>query len=254
MLIALFTLLATVVFGSGDASPFIIPKVEKRIKQTVTDKERKDEMLATIKAYKKEWKALQKVEKKQAKAIHKMNKDRNTDHQALVDAFEKSRDQRYELHKKLIDGRLKAQEILTSEEWESIMTKALDVKPKQGKKMDKAEAKAGMRQDKKLTAIAEEIEAAFADPAKRKKANEDLEKFEESLTEYLVEFQEYPSRAIEVMRDGRASREEIAEVVESLEDYRGQVHGSFLTLRKDLVVLSTEEEWPKIAKALGKFF
>ncbi len=99
-------------------------------------------MLATQKAYKKEWKALQKVEKKQTKAIRKMNKDRNTDHQALADAFQQSRGQRQELQQKLIDGRLAAQELLTFEEWESIMSQALDVKPKQAKKMDKADAKA----------------------------------------------------------------------------------------------------------------
>ena len=53
MLIALFSMLAIAIFGSGE-SPFLIPKVDKKIKKVVVDDERKTEILAIMKGYKKE--------------------------------------------------------------------------------------------------------------------------------------------------------------------------------------------------------
>ena len=71
MLIALFSMLAIAVFGSGE-SPFLIPKVDKKIKKVVVDKDRKKEILAVMKDYKKEWKILAKTKKKQAKNFKKL--------------------------------------------------------------------------------------------------------------------------------------------------------------------------------------
>jgi len=253
MLIALFGLLALALFGGGQESPFVIPKAEKWVKQEITDKERRSEMLAMMKAYKKDWKALQKTEKKQGKELTRLVKDRRVDEAELKAIMEKAAAQRKEMERRLVEGRLKAQEIITPEEWESIMDRALDVKPKKTRKMDKADAKAQLRQDKQLMAIGEDIESAFKDSAERKEAKASLDRFEEDLSTLLVTSQDYPEKVIESLKNGEATREELILLVEELEEIHRQVNTSFLALRGDLRKLSTEENWPKLAKALAKF-
>ncbi len=252
MLIALFTMLAMAIFGSED-SPFLIPKIEKKIKHTITDKDRKKEILAVMKDYKKDWKALGKTKKKQVKSFGKLNKDRNADPQVLLDLFETSRQQRAEQNNKLINGRIKVAGLIKQEEWDNLMKGVLEVKPKTTKKLTKAEAKTLLKQDKKLMAIGDEIEAAFTDSAKREEATKYLLQFEENIAELLAGSQELNYKDQEVLRNREASSEEIARVIQKLENFRTNVHQSYLDLRKKLVELSTEENWPALAKALGKF-
>ena len=206
MLIALFTMLAMAIFGSED-SPFLIPKIEKKIKHTITDKDRKKEILAVMKDYKKEWKALGKTKKKQAKSFGKLNKDRNADPQVLLDLFETSRKQRDELNNKLIEGRIKVAGLIIEKEWNVLMADVLEVKPKTAKKLTKAEAKTLLKQDEKIIAIGDEIEAAFTDSAKKKEVTKYLLQFEDDIIELLVGSQELTFKDQEVLRNREASKE-----------------------------------------------
>ena len=252
MLIALFTLLFTVVFGTSE-SPFILPKAEKTIKKNIEDKDRREEILTIMKNYKKEWKALEKTKKQQAKSLSKLNKDRNTDTEALAELLRTSRKQREKLNSKLIDGRIKIAGMIKQEEWDEIMKGVIIIKPKTEKKLTKAETKTLLRKDKKIAAIREEIEAAFRDTVKRKEVSEYLLRFEEDITDLITENNTFTYKDQDVLRDQAATREEVAEVIQRLEDFREKVHHSFLDLRKNLVSLSTEENWPELSKALEKF-
>ena len=252
MLIGLFTLLAALFFGPEE-SPFILPKAEKKVKKMVLDKERKKEVLAIMKDYKKEWKALNKTKKKQTKTIAKLNKDRSADQKQLEELFEAFRDQRMELNNKLIDGRLKAAEIIEQDEWDNIMADVKVPKPKVEKKLTKAEAKAKIKQDKKIQAIGDEVEAAFSDPGKREQATKYLLEFENNIVELLTTANNFNYKDQKALHSRDASREEILEVVEKLEDFRAKTHQSYLSLRQNLVKLSSDDDWPKLAKALNKF-
>ena len=252
MLIGLFTLL-TILLGGGDATPFILPKAEKVVKQTVEDSDRKKDILAEVKIYTKEWKKLQKTKKKQAKAISKMNKDYSADHQAIADEFQKYRDERKRLSANLTMFRLTVQEMFTEQEWSAIIDQAVNLKPKKEKKLNKAQAKELVTQDKQIGVIESEIEAAFDNSEKRELAKKDLLAFEDDMANLLVENQSYTSTVVEVMKDQQVSQEEIEEVTNLQEKIRAEAHASFLELRKNLVEISTEDNWPKLAKALGKF-
>ena len=252
MLIGLFTLLS-ILLGGGNATPFILPKAEKVVKQTVEDSDRKKDILAEVKIYTKEWKKLQKTKKKQAKAISKVNKDYSADHQVIADEFQKYRDERKRLSADLTQFRLTVQEMFTEQEWSVIMDQAVNLKLKKEKKLNKAQAKEHVKQDKQIAAIESEIEAVFTDPEKLKKVRNDLEVFEDAMADLIVENQSYTSTVVEVMNDQQASQEEIEAVISLQEQIRAGAHDAFLELRKNLVEISTEDNWPKLAKALGKF-
>lgn len=252
MLIALFTALITILSG-GQESPYVIPKVQKYVKQEIQDKDRKAEVLSVLKGYEKEWKKLEKARKKQAKALAKMNKDFNSNEDDMSALMEAARAKRLALKDKLVDSRLTIQELITDEEWEAIVAKGTETKPKQEKKLSKADAKAQLEQDKLLTSIAEEIESSFTDQDDREQANEYLTAFEENITTLLVASQDYPREARELLQNRTASRDDIEKVVTKEEGLRSEVHASFLELRKNLRSLSSENNWSKLSKALGKF-
>ena len=254
MLVALISILVASLFGSGGSSPYLHPNVEKVIKKSIEDADRKKEALAIARGYKKEWKALKKIEKKQAKSISKMNRDPNVEAEVLAEAFQQSRGQRKDLHLQLITARVKIQNLVTDEEWDAGIDKILDIKPKAAKKLDKAEAKAQIHQNKKIAAVRKDIEAVFTDPAKKGQVEQSFLRFEDDLTNLLVESQSITYKDLEILRDRQASSEDLQAVADHLEELTARVHASYLDLRQDLISLSSEDTWPKLAKALGKFF
>lgn len=251
MLIGLLTLLFTVVLGN-DGSPFVLPKAEKTVKHVLADSENKKEILAEMKTFKKQWKKLQKTKKRQAKGIVKLNKDFYVNQQLIDDRFRKYRTERGPLKEQLTNLRLAVQGKFTSEEWAQLMARAINPDRKTTKKMNKAEAKAEMRRNKQLTAIADEIEAAFEDPEAIEEVKQDIETFEDSMADLLVGGQGYLDQLVEVMENQDATREELQALVDREEEIRVGAHNSFLTLRSNLIELSNESHWPKLAKPLNK--
>ena len=69
----------------------------------------------------------------------------------------------------------------------------------------------------------------------------------------LVRNQDYLPDLIEVMEDQGATKAELIAIANQEEQIRAAGRESFLTLRKNLVDLSNENDWPKLARALGKF-
>ncbi len=251
MLIGLFIILSTVLGGSPE-DPFILPNAEKIVKSSIEDTDRNKEAMVAMKSFSKDWEKLQNVKKKQAKALSKLNQDRATNPQEIADIFKNYRSERRIVKDQLIEFRLNIQDLMTDEEWVTLINQIEDVKPKKARKQEKAELKDNLKKDKNFLAIENEIQAAFSDPEKIEEVKKDLNKFEDDLTNLLFVIQEEPANLIEVMRTRSASREVLTEVITKQEDYRSKVHASYLVLREELVQLSTEDNWSKIAKALNK--
>lgn len=251
MFIVLFTILLTVLGGSTE-DPFILPNAQKLVKNAVEDPDRNKEAMIAMKSFSKDWKKLQKLQKKQTKALAKINKDLSADPMVIADLFKKYRSERTIVKNQLIDFRLNIQDLMTEEEWVVITDQVENVKTKKAKKKEKAELKSNIKKDKIFLAIENEIQAAFSDPEKIEEVKKDLEKFEDDLANLLFVVQEEPTNLIEVMRKKSSSRDELIEVIIKQEDYRSKVHASYLVLREELVQLSTEDNWSKVAKALNK--
>jgi len=251
MLIGTFTLIMALL--GGNDSPFVLPKAEKTVKQIIVDSDKKKEILAEMKVYSKEWKKLQKTKKKQAKAIAKLNKDYSVDQQLMTDGFRIYLEEREPIISDLNQFRLSVQDKFSQEEWGQLMDRAINISPKKTKKLDKTKAKAEISQNKQIAAIASEIQSAFSDPAKIESADEYFLAFEDAMAEMLVKNQDYLPDLIEVMEDQGATKAELTAIANQEEQIRAAGRESFLTLRKNLVDLSNENDWPKLAKALGKF-
>jgi len=229
-----------------------LPKAEKVVQQTIEEPARKDQAVLAMKSYSKEWKKLLKTRKKQAKGISKLNKDRSADPRAIADLFENYRSERRVVKDQLIEFRLNIQDLMTDAEWVTLIDQVEDIKPKKANKQEKAQLKSNLKKDKNFLAIESEIQAAFSDPEKIEEVKIDLDKFEDDLTNLLFETQEGPVQVVEIMRNRNATKDQLTEVIMKQEDYRAKAHASFLELRTNLVEISTDDNWSKIAKALNK--
>ena len=252
MLIGLFTLIFTVLLGSAD-SPFIIPEAEKAITQTITEKERKKEIKALLKSYNKEFKALKKYEKQTGKSIVQLIKDRSVTSASISEEFDKVMANREDFNRALTSGRLLIQEKINPDEWEEILNKIQDVKPKKLKKQNKSEIKSKLQLEKSVVAFKQEILDAFEEVSDQDAASKHLDQFEDNLSQLLFEEQHQKDKMIDVMYDGEASRADIEEVVKNFAEFQSNAQQSMLDLRSNLVDLSDEGNWPKLAKALAKF-
>ncbi len=252
MLIGLYTILSLLLRGGGSEEPFILPKAEKVVKQAIEEPARKDQAVLAMKSYSKEWKKLLKTRKKQAKGISKLNKDRSVDSQAIADLFQDYRSKRRGVKDNLISFRLNIQKLMTDEEWAKVIDQLENVKPKKVEKQNKAMLKSQLKQDKKFMAIESEIKAAFSVPKNIEEVQKDLIQFEDDLTDLIFETQEGPAQVVEIMRNRSATKDQLTEVIMKQEEYRAKAHASFLKLRTNLVEVSTDDNWSKIAKALNK--
>jgi len=252
MPIILIIILVSVLSGPNMQDPFVFHKEEKLIKRTIQDPERRKEAVHSMKSYKKDWKKLGKMSKKHAKSFSKLNKDFHADSQDMENLLSEFRMEKIKLKIKLVDIRLEFQQMMTADEWEVLISKIERTSENFEPKKDKNELKTELKKNKILSKIEGEIEAAFTDPQKVAEVREDLDRFEEDLANLLFVLQEEPAALMEVIRNQDATHEELSDIFQRQEDYLIKMQTSYLSLRSELQQLSTEDQWPKIAKALNK--
>jgi hypothetical protein len=252
MLIGL--LLLSIVLGTNDDSPFLNPEMEKVLKEVIVDADRKKEVLSMTKAYKAEWKAFNKQRMKYVKEGKALNRDRSVNKKELENLFAQARGQRREVHQTAIELRLKLQKDLSEEEWSAGIDKILTIDPKKEKKLTKAEAKKKLTQDKLFINFNKKLESILTDPAELNQAQVALNNYENELASWIVDYQSFTYKEIDVLRKQGASREELENAVNQFNIYWEKAHQSFFDFREELLEVGTEENWPKLAKAMEKFY
>jgi malate synthase len=253
MLIGLFTLLYVLVLGTGHESPYIIPKAEKVIVESIKDKNRKNEVKTLNKSFMKQWKALKKKEKEENKKFLKLMKDRNVSADQLIPKFKKSIEAIRSFDQKLGDLRVKVQNIMTDEEWQTAMNAIINQKIKKSKKLNKAEIKDWLKQNKKFIKFADDISASLPDKNKKSECLAALEIFEDETAGLLYENQDQANRVIDIMYSKNAGRDEIASIAKGVEYYKITSGISLITLRSALIASGDDKTWPKLSKSIADF-
>lgn len=250
MIVALLAALFSLFFGSDD-SPFIIPKAEKHIIQVIEDKGRKKEAKAIIKTFNKDWKILKKASKKQTKQIILLNKDFTTEQEQFELVFELAKKERVMHAENLIDTRLKLQALLTEKEWTELIKKTSSFIEKKDKKVSKKEIKAGIKQNKQLTAIRQDILISVSEVYKEE-ATTYFDSFEDALAAHVYANRDYAENLFLLTENKNSSKEDIEVVVMEMEEFRSTIGLSFIELRYNLLKLSDKNDWSKISKSLAK--
>jgi hypothetical protein len=251
MLIALFTMLSILLFGGGE-SPFLVPDAQKLAKKHITDTERKKEVLAVMADYKKEWKALAKTKKKQAKEVSKLISDQTTTTQQILTHFTTYREEREKINALLVESRIKAQQLITEEEWKQIMASSIEKANKKADKTEKSEYKQRLKQTEQMVDL-ENATEKYVPKQKQAKAQRLLDQFESSMADLMYITQNQSQEVLQVIANKESSKRELETMVNQTEDFRAHAHRSFLKLREGLTELTPEENWKYIAKELNKF-
>lgn len=251
MLVATLTLLMTMLFGGGNISAFIVEDLPKEIKSNIDDKERQKEVLAVVKGYEKEFKKSQKELKGVKKELKKLNADRGASKEAIDQKLDEANAIWIGLDSSGISNRREATEMLTEDEWQEIIAKSM---AEFDKKEIKSQEKAYKNFEKKWIGLSNTVLKEISDEDRRAKVEGIFQSFKGDMKRYVDANMNRTVRENEVFADRVASKEELGQALSEIEKSREDLFDSFVDLHFDLVDLTTEEEWKKIAKATNKLF
>ena len=121
------------------------------------------EIRTVVKEAKQDIMFLGKLKKKKLKQLKKMGQSRDIPTQQLLDTFQVYYDARLDMQEKLIDHRLRIQDLLKKDELEQILEPAVLTSEKARKKIEKAEDKDDQKVEKIIGDGEKEIEGQIED-------------------------------------------------------------------------------------------
>ena len=242
------------VFGSGPEAIFIAPDVIKQIKINVEDKDNRSEILDIMKEAKKEIKTFRKNHKENSKHIGKLLSEQNVGSNEINHIFKKDSEQMFELQNFIIDERIRIQNILTDDEWNSILEEAIKPSEKKQKKEEKKNKKE-REQLKELTEeIRKEIRETILDKEKNNKISIAFENFVKEFKDHLKFNQELTYTKNEILKDKNATKEMLLGIYIEQNKIRLKMHNSFNHFFDITKQNTTEDEWDDMKKDIKAFF
>ena len=249
MLIALFTMLSSLIFG-GPADAFYIDKIEKEVYKYVDDKDRKKDLKAEFKAYTKAAKVFDKKLKKHIKELKKKNLDKKTSKQWYVDFFDQLLADRKEQQTLYMDGRIRMQQIITDDEWAEIMKTSAAAATKVDEKEQK---KAAKKKDKDPEEIQEEdVKEMFPSVLETKKVLDALNNYQKASHEIEKEYDNINIISNKNLVNKNITKEEMQKLTVKLNNLRAEMYKEYVVLWMTLKEVTNDEEWASIIKKFNK--
>ena len=241
----IFTLLS-----DGQIEIFYIDDLEKGVKEYVLDKDRKEEIQDSLKSFTKTVKSFYKTREDQVKALKKKNLEQSTTEKWFKNFFMERMDERRNLQAYTINMRYNLQQKITADEWGKIMGMSwADV----AKDEAKAKKKALKNKDK---SIFRNVEKTINENVNEKEKLElilsALNTYEKKNNELVTAYEEMDVKAGTFLADQNASKEQMKQYCEGLNDLRKNYYNSYLNFYFDLRSNSSEDEWQTIIKELNK--
>jgi hypothetical protein len=157
---------------------------------------------------------------------------------------------RIKLQSSFITGRLRLQEVITQEEWDKIMEMTIkDAEKLVEKKKKKREKKEGKSS---YQLVSNTLKETIAPGEKLTLALESLEDFKEKHIEIKESYEDLFAGKEDVITNRKATKEEMLEICNVLNQLRESLKDSYLKLLFDLKENTTEKEWSRIIKDLNK--
>lgn len=251
MLVASLSLLIGMLLGGGNISAFVIEDFPKEVKTNINDKERQKEVISSFKPYEKEFKKVQKDLNKSKKEMKKLNLDRNASSEDIQEILDDANLAWKGIQTTGVQNRLKTVEMLSDEEWELIIAKSLE---EFDKKEIKKQEKAYKEFEKNFAKLQSTIEKEISDVDHKTKILATLDTFKSDMKNYVDANMNKTIRELDEFGRKDASEEELNEALSTIDDAREQFFDGIVKLHFDLVELTTDEEWTKIAKSVNKIF
>lgn len=254
MLIALAFAMISSIFGGGPEEIFEVPKLEKQIKANVEDKDRKNQLLTLIKSAKKEINTFNKSRKKDMKTMKKANPSKEVSMTIMAELYKAYHDKRLSLQSSMLAKRLEFQDIMTQDEWNNVIEKAVFPSDKAIKSLNKSDTKELEQIDKVFAEVKETIEKNIAELGPREHVLTELHVFENTMIEFIAEGQELNYQDSELVRKRTATADELKNLYMRQNDLRLKGALEYFTFREVTMENTTDKEWKDIEAELKIFF
>jgi hypothetical protein len=240
-------LLALFLLVSGQETFMLNPEMEKSIKTTVKDKERKHQIDQILKEIKQDQKLfLKKTQKPSLKKLEELNLEYTStaeDYQVVLNSYFTDLGV---LQNKYLDKELQIRSLTKEEEWNKIMEMVIE-KPNKEKHKKEIDKMCNQMHSNLLKAVEKNI----TDTISLKKARLLLEDYKTSsitISEKLLNASYKQNEAIRLYDTPRANFELLRlELLNSRKEYMSFV----VAMRFQLKVLTPKENWKNVAKAIN---
>jgi hypothetical protein len=251
MIVASLTLLIGMLLGGGNVPAFVVEDFPKEIKTHVVDKERQKEILNITKPYEKEFKSVQKDLNKSKKKMKKLHLDREASSDDIGQILDEASDSWQAIQTTGFQNRTEALKILTEEEWELIIAKSIE---EFDKKEIKKQEKAYKEFEKNFEKLELTVEKEITDIDRQEQIKATFASFKKDMENYVDANKNRTIKELHAFADMNATQEELKEAMSTIDQARDQFFDGVVKLHFDLVELTTDEEWSKIAKSVNKIF
>lgn len=250
--VLLFTLLIKLM-GTAD-EVFTIPKLKKEIRTHVSDKVRKNSLLLIVKEAKKKNKGFIKATDKDKKKLKKLMASGENEIQEIETLLKNNHNKRKKLQNYNLEKRLDMQNLMTDEEWEQVIEKAVSPSKKREKKTDKEEKKVKDAIDKLLEKTEKSILKNIEDSTNRDHVLKAFRDFSNALKEQVSKGLENNYQNNKIVRKRTATREELEEVYGQQNELRENLNVEFTDIYNILYEHTNKKERKSIKKELNKMF
>ncbi len=244
MLTATLLSLIYVLLTGGHRSPFITPKLSKRVKKNVKDATKKKKVLAVI----KDTNAAQARFDNRLKSYHKMLSslvgDKGMTKREFADIFKGLLSDHSQLQKQIIDARIIMLNDLTPEEFDTCVDK--DYQPSK-KAFAKTTKKLSAHLDHLVTAAKKAIEEQSA----QKEVIASINAFRKSSAALVEAMSKMDVRDYEAIGRYEATRKDLLEITEANNELRINLYKAFIDLHQNLAKATSDKQWKAATKALN---
>ena len=254
MLIALAIGMISRLFGGGPEDIFQVPKLEKEIKTHVVDMPRKEQLLSLTKQAKNEIKTFNKSRGKKMKVMKKSNASKDFTKEMMEELYMAYHNERLKLQSSMLDKRIKFQELMTINEWDIVIEKAVFPSDKVEKKTDKLEVKEELEIDKMFSKLQSVIEKNILDTKGQEKVLAKLNIFEKTIDEFISISQEMNYQDSELVRKRTATASELKGFYEQQNELRVKGAKEYFKFREAAIDNTNDKEWKDIVGDLKIFF
>jgi len=237
-------------FGGASIESFYLIDLDKGIKKHVTSITKRQDAEAILSAYATIYKEYEREHKKILKELQQKNMDYNTPRQWYEHLFSEAMEDRKKLQSSFITGRLRLQEVITQDEWDKIM----EMTQKDVNKLVEKRKKKRKKKERKSSyqVVSNTLKETIAPGEKLALALESLEDFRKKHIEIKESYEDLFAGKEDVITSRQATKEEMLEICNVLNQIRQSLKDSYLKLLFNLKENTTEKEWTIIIKDLNK--
>ncbi len=247
---AIYTLMASLLFGLNFQSAFLLPDAKTEIYYVIEQPSREQEVWGILKPFNDKARAFEKGLKLRTRGLYKLFLDRNATREDLLPLFEDSQQERGSILNDYIKTRIRVQDLLTKEEWDGVIDLVYQKFEKGRVGHDLEYAQGELLKFQPLTRIRKTIRKKVKDPAQRAACLQTEKEYQQRLLRQLDLVDDTLLADMQQLKRQNISENEMREIAARLKQFRTDVFQATADFRRKVLENSQPREWDALARAM----